>query len=1074
MAASCPECDQVNRAGANYCDHCGIRLAGETASGEGRVRTVGLRHGTFIFCDLVQSTRLAARLDLDDLRIVYKSFQRAVAAVSRRHGGHLIRFVGDGAFITFGYPEAREDAAESAVRAGLDLVSSLGKLDVVQDVRLELRVGVASGTVVMGDNIDEAAVHEDSVYGTVPALAVRLLAVAPPGGVVIADETRRLAGRFFDYRDMGVTSLKDFDRVRAWLVIGESSIVSRFDARYGAQRDTVIVGRDVLLNDLLSRVDRCLLGSGATVVLQGEAGLGKSRLARAMRDRAAKAGAAMYELDCSPSASNTPLYPVSVLLRRLAGIDEPRGAVDASARLRALAVTTFGAARCDEVLPYMRIVIGESSDLPPPAESPERVLDKTMGILSELLLAPAAQQPLFVQCEDMHWADATTARLISVVSAALVGQPVTLVITTRTDALELALPLEHKELFELGGLDDAAALQLVKSVAGEISLDPSITHKILARCEGNPLFLEEMARSVAESDTPDQMPTPAGERGDDIPMSLEALIQARVDRWPALKPVVQAASVLGRKFSLPLLKELLRDHSDVPDAVARLVDRGLLVRGAESELSGFRFKHALIQDAVYQTLLRSDRQRLHSRASEVLVQHFDGLPEAAPDALALHLVGAHRFQEAIRCLTVAAGMAAARGAYAESIGHGRAGLELAVHIDDVREHRALSLRLLILLGVSLAATQGYAQPEVQEAYEQARALCMDVDDPEALFPIVRGLGTYYFVRGDLLQADDISRQCLELAEKAQRPDYLIEALSFSGYPALYRGRLAEARAAAQRCVDTYREHHGETYAYPSAQDAATAAWSLLSTATWLQGDPQASEQAVTELLAHVQRLNRPFDSAYAHVWIASLRNLQRRFDEAAFHAAIGIDLAKRFGYSTWLAAAAMQGSMATAVPTGAREALAVLQGTHAAFMMAGAETSASFYLWGQSRALAMAGDVDASRTALARAMAHADKAGEVYMNAELMLAAGAASGDSMVAARHMRAALELADRQGAVVIALRAASMLLLQNEADSPDAEQAKAALAILEGQQPCPINAQWMPDALRVLKQSLARRAL
>ena len=164
MAASCPECDQVNRAGANYCDHCGIRLAGETASGEGRVRTVGLRHGTFIFCDLVQSTRLAARLDLDDLRIVYKSFQRAVAAVSRRHGGHLIRFVGDGAFITFGYPEAREDAAESAVRAGLDLVSSLGKLDVVQDVRLELRVGVASGTVVMGDNIDEAAVHEDSVY----------------------------------------------------------------------------------------------------------------------------------------------------------------------------------------------------------------------------------------------------------------------------------------------------------------------------------------------------------------------------------------------------------------------------------------------------------------------------------------------------------------------------------------------------------------------------------------------------------------------------------------------------------------------------------------------------------------------------------------------------------------------------------------------------------------------------------------------------------------------------------------------------------------------------------------------
>lgn len=1071
MALPCPDCAQINRPGARFCDQCGLRFSEDHQVRAIPNRQIGLRHGTFVFCDLVQSTRLAARLDLDDLRTVYKSFQHAVATVSRRHGGHLIRFVGDGAFISFGYPEAREDAAESAVRTGLDLVRSLSSLDVVKGVSLELRVGISSGTVVMGDTIDESAVHEDSVYGQVPALAVRLLSVAPPGGVVIANETRKLAGRFFDYRDLGTLTLKDFDRVRAWMVTGESSIVSRFDARSETTHDTAIMGRDELLAQLLALVERSAQGTGSMLLLRGEAGLGKSRLARAMRDRAVEANATLFELDCSPRASNTPLQPLSSLLRRMANIGALQSSEGSTARLRELAMNTYGAERADDVLPYLFTVLGEPSAQAAPAESPEQALGKTIGMLSELLLAPAARQPVFILCEDVHWADATTLRLLYQLGGALASRPVLLVATSRTPVPEFA---ELKPpTIELGPLDDAAARRLVRAMASDAELPDATEDRILQRCEGNPLFLEEMARSVSERDSFHPGDNESAANQADIPMSLEALIQARVDRWPALKPVVQAASVLGREFSLPLLETVLRDRGDVREAVARLVDRDLLLRNDEAELISFRFKHALIHDAVYQTLLRSDRQQLHSKAAEALVQHFDGLPEAAPHVLAQHLAAARRYAEAIRCLLAAASDAAARGAYAESIGHCRTGLALVAHIDDVRERDSMELQLLTLLGVALAATQGYAQPEVQQTYERARSLCAGEDNADALFPVVRGLGTYYFVRGDLSQADEIAHQCFTLAERTQRIDHRIEALSFGGYPALYRGRLAEARDCAERCVALYRQENGERFAYPSAQDAGTAAWSLLSTATWLQGDPLASEQAVKDLLSHVEKLNRPFDSAYAHVWIASLRNLQRRYAEATFHAGVGIEIAERFGYGTWRTAAALQSSMAAAVPTGAAEWLSMLQEKHSEFIAGGAESSASFYLWGQARAFAQGGNTDASRLALASAMAHADKAGETYLMAELLLAlAASGADDSQTAMQQLECALMTAEQQGAVATALRAACALLLHTSPMGLGSEDARAALAVLDGPPVPSTDAAWMNSTLKALKQALSLR--
>ena len=1068
MPVLCSSCQRQNRDGARFCDGCGTALGAADTSQAQVQRSVELRHGTFMFCDLVQSTRLANRLDLDNLRLVFRAFREAVADVTRRHGGFLTRFVGDGAFMSFGYPEAREDAAESAVLAGLDLVKALRAATPVAGVSLDVRVGIASGTVVMGDLIDESAVHEEAVVGSVPHLAARLVAEAPAGGVLVADSTRKVAGRFFDYRDLGLLSLKGFDEgVRAWLVLGESAIASRFEARREAEALVEPIGRDEPLQRLAASWQGALQGRGAAVLVAGEAGIGKSRLARAARARAVSDGAAALDIDCTPRTSNTPLYPVSVLLRRIAGIDAHQSAALAAQCARDSVTRLLGATRVEEAMQYLAPVYGVPGAAAGPAESPDRVRERTIGILVEMVQALAARQPLFILCEDVHWADPTTLLLIEQAARDTAALKVLMVVSTRPAPDVPALSLNGADRIELAPLDDAASAAVIRRIARDEPIVAGVVDRIIRRGEGNPLFLEELTRNIVESGS--HLDAGAATSAD-VPLSLQALVQARLDRWAAIKPVVQAASVLGREFSLALLDTLLQERTDLAEAVARLVDHELLVPSADRATSRFRFRHALIHDAVYRTMLRSDRERLHSRTAEILVQHFDGHPESAPDVLAHHLAASHRYAEAVACLTEASAATAARAAYLESIGHARAGLALIEQIEDARARRPWQRQLLTQLGVALAATSGYAQPEVEQTYRQARALCHDDDDPAALFSIVRGLGTFYFVRADLASADEVSTQCIRLADQARRPDLMIEALSFRGYTNVYLGRLAEGRAALQQCVSLYREHHGERFQYPSAQDAGTAAWSLLGMAAWLQGDTQECERAVGEAIAHAERLDRPFDRAYVHVWIAMLRNMQRRFGEAARHASACTEICTLHGFNTWLVAATMHGCIAAAACAPSPDSVALLRQAHGAFTAAGAEANAPFFLWGAALGLRLTGQLDDARATVAEARRRAAATGEVYLTSELLMLEAELEGDPQRARALLLEAVALADAQGAVVLSLRAALALLGPEAPQDVVDESLRVARQALDGAADYPPAADWALSALTQARRALA----
>jgi class 3 adenylate cyclase/tetratricopeptide (TPR) repeat protein len=1046
VGISCPSCQRRNREDACYCDRCGSPLAPQIEE---------TRPATVLFCDIVESTPVIASLPSDEQKKIYESYQTLVARVTAEHGGLPLLFAGDGAYVTFGYPLMREDAEVSAIRAGLALVDSVRSSNLIPGVPLTLRVGIASGMVTVGVK---------GPYGTPLNMANRLQAEAADdtGGVVIADETRLRTLRFFTYDGLGPVRLKGLGLTQAWRVLAPTGIDSRFDALHSMHS---LIGRDEIVAQLTSAWNQARNGSGQVIVLVGEAGMGKSRLARMIWEAVERDDAQPLEFDCAERDAHTPLHPVSAALRRVLGrIDGSESAAEREGRLHAIFDDLLGVDQGRKAAHYLGPLAGIASTQVPTDEKPEQTRAYVIESLVGLMNAIAVRRPLLLLFEDTQWADPTTKDLLYKLSESVASAAVLIIVTTRPLPAADVLKLHGATVLPIEPLDVISSQALVRNTPGGKSLDDSAVEGIVGRAEGNPLFLEEFTQAAVEQ--PGTLPAaglPALEQ-------LQRAIAARLDRHPQLKPIIQAASVLGRDFPRPLLDAFFVDRreEELTDAMERLGDLGLLTRRAEIKQEHLRFKHALIHDDVYETIVRSEKQRLHSRAADLLTRHLEGMPEPGPDLLAYHLERAGRFEEATRALIAASDSAARRAAYPESRDHCRKALELVDKVDDARVRWERKLDVLSRLGVVLSAS-GYTDPNVKETYETALSLCGADTPSTVLFPILRGFGTFHFVRCELLRAAEISTSCLTLAEQSERPEFLIEALSFRGYTCVYRGELAEGRAALEECLRLYRVHHGEDLRYPSPQDAATAAWSLLGIAAWLLGDVSGAESAVAGALAHSERLGRKFDAAYAHVWIAMLRNMQRRFEEAEHHAQLCIALAKEHGFHTWLYAAMMHDCIAKASRAASPEAVATLRYVLDQFIQSGAEANAPFFLWGIARGLRVTGHSDEARNTVIEALRRADATGESYFRNELLILAADLEVDEDRARALLYEALALAEQQDAATLSLRAALEILRREGRSSADAELDRRAWAALEGATPYPDLPDWPLVALNLARVTL-----
>jgi class 3 adenylate cyclase len=679
------------------------------------------RQLTVMFCDLVGSTALSTRFDPEDLRELIGDYHRAVAERVGRFDGFVAKYMGDGVLIYFGYPRAHEDDAERAVRAGLAVIEAVGRLPGREDLRV--RLGIATGLAVVGDLIGEGAAQERGVVGETPNLAARLQGLAMPNTLVIAEATRRQIGGLFDLADLGPQALAGFAEPQpAWRVIGESGMLSRFEAL--RSEETPLVGRDEEVELLIRRWQQARSGEGRVVLISGEPGIGKSRLTAALSEHIGTEPHTRLRYFYSPHHQDSALYPVIGQLERAAGFARDDGP---ETKLDKLATLLAPSAEAGDISLLVELLSLPGGDRFAPLElSPQLKKERTFTALRRQLEGLAGKQPVLMIFEDLHWIDPTSREFLDLVLARIDRLPILLVATFRPEFQPPWTGQAHVTVMSLNRLGRGDGAAMIERLAGNAALlPPDVIAEIVERTDGVPLFVEEMTKAVLEAgaERGRELAASAPATGLGVPATLQASLMARLDRLgAAAKGVAQIGAAIGREFPYELAASVTElPEESLQEALRRLADAGLVFQHGSPPAAEFLFKHALVQDTAYGTLLRGPRQHLHARIAASLEARFPDRVTREPEALARHFSEAQQPDRAVGFWLAAGERAARRSANQEAIGHLNAGLAQLEQLPETPERVRRELTLQRLLGQASSATKGFAAPEAIRVVGQGRS-----------------------------------------------------------------------------------------------------------------------------------------------------------------------------------------------------------------------------------------------------------------------------------------------------------------------------------------------------------------
>jgi class 3 adenylate cyclase/tetratricopeptide (TPR) repeat protein len=816
------------------------------------------RQLTVMFCDLVGSTALSARLDPEDLRSIITAYHRCCTELVERNGGFVAKYMGDGVLAYFGYPQAHEHDAERAVRAGLSLVEALPRLATHAGSPLQVRVGIATGLVVVGDLIGAGAAQEQAVVGDTPNLAARLQALAEPGAVVIASSTRRLTGGLFEYRDLGTVTLKGFaDNVPAWQVLGAGVAESRFEALRATT--TPLIGRDEEIDLLMRRWEQAKRGEGCVVLISGEPGIGKSRIAQTLAERISAEPHTRLRYFCSPHHQDSALYPSIAQLERAAGFR--RDDTDDQRLEKLEAVLAQGSNDLGEAVPPLAdlLSIPTGDRYPPLNLTPQKRKEKTLHAQLAQVEGLAAQRPVLMVWEDVHWSDPTTRESLDLLVDRIPTLRVLLIITFRPEFTPPWIGRPQVTLLTLNRLTPRQRAEMIAGVTGSKALPPRIAEQIVDRTDGVPLFIEELTKAVIESgivkEAGDHYAV-AGHVGPlAIPMTLHASLLARLDRLAPTREVAQIGAALGRSFPHELIGAVAQmPQHKLDDALQQLVSAELIFRRGTPPDAEYTFKHALVQDAAYSTLLRSRRQHIHARIATTLQSQFPEIAAAQPELMAQHCGEAGLNDKAVGYWLKAGQQAAARSAMAEAVAQLQKGLDLLSSLPNNSWRQQQELDLQVALGPALMVTKGYASRDVGETYARASALAEQFDRTDYLVPLLYGQWAYHLVRsehrvalplvqkleqtgaalhdigalllgrechantyffmGEFASARPLLDQCHSLSDPAYRAatravtglDYYATMLTHLALSLIYLGYIDQGRARMNEAVSVARQH----------------------------------------------------------------------------------------------------------------------------------------------------------------------------------------------------------------------------------------------------------------------------
>ena len=944
--------------------------------------------------------------------------------------------MGDGVLAYFGYPQAHEHDAERAVKAGLTLVDSARRLKTAPGVPLQVRVGIATGLVVVGDLIGAGASQEQAVVGETPNLAARLQGIAEPNMVVIAESTRKLIGNLFELEELGAKDHKGITGpVQAWAALRASSVESRFDALHTSDL-TALVGREEELKLLLGRWSRAKSGQGQVVMISGEAGIGKSRLIAALLENLVAETHTRRRYFCSPQRADSALHPIIGQMEHAAGLaygDKPQTQLD---KLDTILAPTSTSPE-DAALLAELLSLPNDGRYPALSLTPEQRRQRTLEALMSQFAGLARQQPMLMILEDAHWVDPTSLEVFGRTIDRIKALPVLLIVTFRPEFDAPWVGQSHVTSLTLNRLGEREAVAIVAHLVGNTVLPADVTAEIVERTDGIPLFLEEMTKAVLEAESEGsarRTVAAAPSRARAVPASLHASLMARLDRLGSAKQLAQIGSAIGREFSHALLASVAgQPEAALGSALDRLIQAGLLFRHGVPPHANYQFKHALVQDAAYGTLLREQRRALHARIAETLESQS---AESRPEILAHHCTEAGSIEKAASLWGKAGQQSLMRSALAEAAAQFSRALNQISTLPGTPTRRREQIELQAALITPLIHTKGHAAVETKAVAERARlliehaeALGEPPEDPLLLFSVLYGFwaANYVAFNGDAMR--DLAAQFLALAEKQRATAPLMIGHRLIGTSLVLTGDIAQGRWHLDQAVALYDPAEHRPLATRFGQDAGVANLSYRSLALWLLGYPEAALRDSDDALKIAREIDQAATLLYALYCAAVPRTLCGNLTAASAQAQELVALSEEKGFSFWQADAIINQGIVLAAAGRAPNAIEILIAGMTARQTTGATFWMPLYLPYLARAHAELGQFEEAWRCIGEATTAAETTKETWCEAEIHRTAGeitllSPEPDAAKAQAHFARALAVAREQQAKSWELRAATSM--------------------------------------------------
>ena len=1014
------------------------------------------RQVTVMFSDLVGSTVLSARMDPEDLREVISAYQNAVAGTVQRFDGFVAKYMGDGVLVYFGYPQAHEDDAERAVRTGLELVAAVGGLKT--HAPLQTRVGIATGLVVVGDLIGSGASQEQAIVGETPNLAARLQGIAEPNSVVIAESTRKLLGNLFELEDLGARDLKGIsERARAWTALRPSSVESRFDALHAGAL-TELVGREEELEILLRRWSKAKAGEGQVVLLSGEPGIGKSRLTAALIERLADEPHTRLRYFCSPQHTDSALYPIINQMERAAGFTHEDTTQTKLDKLDALLAKSFAP-------PQDAALLADMLSLPNDGRYPIIELNaqqrrhRTLDALHGQVETFARTNPVLMIFEDVHWADPTSLELFGRGVNRIAKLPVLLLMTFRPEFEAPWIGQPHVTALTLSRLTRPEVDGLITGVAGNKSIPANIRQEIIERTDGIPLFAEEMTKAVLEAgkqSAAERVAAAVPLSAVAVPATLHASLMARLDRLGPAKDVTQIGAAIGREFSHMLLAAVAgKPEAELEAALDLVVGAGLLFRQGLPPHATYLFKHALVQDAAYGTLLREPRRALHSRIVDILENQFGDIAANQPEVLARHCTAADLIEKAAALWGKAGQRSLARSALVEAVEQLTRALAQIAALPVTPALRREEIKLQVALITPLMHVKGFAAPETKAAAQRARLLIEhaatlgeDPEDPLLLYSTLFGVFTANLMafNGDVCR--DLAAQVLALAERQEAAVPLMIGHRLMGTTLLHTGDFVESRAHLDRAFALYGpiEHHALATRFGGVGILGFRSWVI-----WLLGYPDAALADADKALKDAREIGQATSLMYALSVTAWTQIFCGNYAAASSRESELVALADEKGAAWWKALGRWSQGVLLVLAGNALDAVRMITSGLTLYRTAGATAYVPLNLSYLATAYANLGQFDEAWRSINEALRTVETTKERIFEADICRMAGEIALKSpetevAKAERYFQKALIIARQQQAKSWELRA-SMSLARLWRDQGKVQQARELLAPVYG---------------------------